>query len=632
MSQVGHIDHVDRFFVSGWAGDTASPATSVTVSIFVDGQFAGSVKTDELRDGLGAVGLDDSVPHGFVFKFQAPLSPYKAFKITARTNVESGDLPPGVVYTSMLADQRSVRGERPLSGVLVAALTPSDARLVNELIARHPDVIGGRGAASEGGIAAYYSELFAMAAEDVLYDGSLANAYRHGERAGDVTSSGAFFPGRWGAAFDDVSFYSSFRTDQLFNSLAPAFRGIILDYYRALALHKSVYNPLLFVEPARLERKILEAAQGIMPRLMNVIVVRDVRDAFCALSARGGPRSADLALEELTAAASETLNLKRSLNRDFKFVRFEALSEAPRAAAEMVVEAVGLSSSRLPALSTEGSHDPETDLGRLDFSDVGRWRNDLDDLRPFQSGILLDYLEEFGYIVRDALADAERAASFGDLQKDEADAEVIPDAQLVERFESLGENCEFGLVQRRAGAEPLGLLRFSSAPLPKLIRALEGRFEGLGKPEAISIEVSQAGTEYMVLDHVYGFLYHAWAKIGELPVEDIHRREVRRLPFLVRKLLSDLEEGEKIFVFHAMERVDMTGPRRLSEAMKAFGHSQLLWVDVGDDDHKPGSVVRAGDNLLMGYVDRFAPGADAHDFSFASWMEVCRAASRLVRS
>ena len=31
--------------------------------------------------------------------------------------------------------------------------------------------------------------------------------------------------------------------------------------------------------------------------------------------------------------------------------------------------------------------------------------------------------------------------------------------QLMLRFEALGDNCELGLVQRRAGAEPLGLLR-----------------------------------------------------------------------------------------------------------------------------------------------------------------------------
>src|SRR5436305_104536 len=32
---------------------------------------------------------------------------------------------------------------------------------------------------------------------------------------------------------------------------------------------------------------------------------------------------------------------------------------------------------------------------------------------------------------------------------------------LATRFESLGDNCEFGILQRLEGAEPLGLLRWA---------------------------------------------------------------------------------------------------------------------------------------------------------------------------
>ena len=39
------------------------------------------------------------------------------------------------------------------------------------------------------------------------------------------------------------------------------------------------------------------------------------------------------------------------------------------------------------------------------------------------------------------------------------------DHDLVLDFESVGDNCELGIFQRRVGAEPLGLLRFAGAPL-----------------------------------------------------------------------------------------------------------------------------------------------------------------------
>ena len=40
---------------------------------------------------------------------------------------------------------------------------------------------------------------------------------------------------------------------------------------------------------------------------------------------------------------------------------------------------------------------------------------------------------------------------------------VLDDRDLVLQFESIGDNCELGLVQRRAGSEPLGLLRFAGS-------------------------------------------------------------------------------------------------------------------------------------------------------------------------
>jgi tetratricopeptide (TPR) repeat protein len=53
---------------------------------------------------------------------------------------------------------------------------------------------------------------------------------------------------------------------------------------------------------------------------------------------------------------------------------------------------------------------------------------------------------------------------------------VAPEADILLKFESLGENCEFGLVQRHYGAEPLGLLRWMGAEPDQLCLALEAGF------------------------------------------------------------------------------------------------------------------------------------------------------------
>src|SRR5205823_11747678 len=93
---------------------------------------------------------------------------------------------------------------------------------------------------------------------------------------------------------------------------------------------------------------------------------------------------------------------------------------------------------------------------------------------------------------------------------EEPEPAPLSSRDLIMRFESLGESCEFGLVQRRCEAEPLGLFRFASAPLPKLLAALGADFVGFGEPDALDVALSANGREYMIKDKRFGLLYHAW--------------------------------------------------------------------------------------------------------------------------
>lgn len=205
-------------------------------------------------------------------------------------------------------------------------------------------------------------------------------------------------------------------------------------------------------------------------------------------------------------------------------------------------------------------------------------------------------------------------------------AEKLPRHELMLQFESLGQNCEFGLVQRQCHAEPLGLLRFSSTPLAQLLDALEARFVGMGGPETIKVELSPNGREYMVKDIRFGFLYHAWVNAGEMPPEDIARREARRLPFLVRKLVEDLESGDKAFVFKGMGAMPEEEVFPLAMAIRRYGPNTLLFVTLSDEEHRGGTVQEREPGFLVGYVDRFAPGDNANDLLLEQWVTVCRKA------
>jgi hypothetical protein len=126
-------------------------------------------------------------------------------------------------------------------------------------------------------------------------------------------------------------------------------------------------------------------------------------------------------------------------------------------------------------------------------------------------------------------------------------------------------------------------------------------------------------------------LYHAWVMAGEMTAEDVHKRETRRLPLLIRKLVEDLNRAEKIFVCHGMQPLSEAEARGLLAGLRRYGPNTLLWVELADAEHPPGTVVWRGEGLLQAYIDRFAPGDNAHDLSLDCWIAICREAAQLYR-
>lgn len=206
-----------------------------------------------------------------------------------------------------------------------------------------------------------------------------------------------------------------------------------------------------------------------------------------------------------------------------------------------------------------------------------------------------------------------------------------PIDELMLAFESLGDNCEFGLVQRRGGAEPLGLLRFASILLPievrleKLAAALVRKFEGLGELDTITVYLAgESGRrEFMVSESAYNLMYHTDILEGETGLNEMRKREAKRLSFLRRKLLEDLGAGEKIWVWKSAATLDTSQVQPLLHALRSLGPNTLLWVVEGDEGHRPGSVEQLDRDFIKGYIERFAPYESAPDIRPVSWFEVC---------
>ncbi len=200
---------------------------------------------------------------------------------------------------------------------------------------------------------------------------------------------------------------------------------------------------------------------------------------------------------------------------------------------------------------------------------------------------------------------------------------VLDPAALMLQFENIGDNCEFGLVQRHFGSDPVGLLRFAGLQTPRrLIRFLDDNFGNFGEPGSLGVSV--IGGEYWIIDHVYGMAAHTFRYQHEVAAEEVIRENEIKAGYLKRKLVEDLEDGEKILVY---KRVVTQDPREivaLHAALNRFGTvNKLLWVTQAKDGHLPGDVEWVGDRLLKGYVGAISL-TNAHHFDPEAWLLLCR--------
>jgi hypothetical protein len=201
-------------------------------------------------------------------------------------------------------------------------------------------------------------------------------------------------------------------------------------------------------------------------------------------------------------------------------------------------------------------------------------------------------------------------------------AQEMPLQTLLMNFQGLGDNCEFGLVQRQAGAEPLDLLRFASPHVPvenrpeAITAALKKKFVGLGEPGTIRLmlEGQSPPREIVVRESAYQLLHHTFVREGEVDLESFRDQEAKRLIFLRDKLLADLASAEKIWVWKSNFEASESQIAGLLGALTDYGSNVLLWVAIADATHPPGSVERKSASLLRGQPVRSV--RKCHGYSF----------------
>jgi len=204
------------------------------------------------------------------------------------------------------------------------------------------------------------------------------------------------------------------------------------------------------------------------------------------------------------------------------------------------------------------------------------------------------------------------------------EVERLSGKNLMMRFESLGGDhpgCEIGLVQRHYGAEPIGLLRWTSTPPRELIRAFQAKLAGVGTPEQTEVYVTPAG-EYKTKDKEFSMDMLTFLRAENVDIETVRSGAIKRIGFLRQKLLRDLQSSDKIFVYRSYDdALDLVGIVYLKTVMLKLGNNRLLYLRPANADHPSGSIQQISDGLIVGYIAKFS-ATPVSELFLDGWLDV----------
>ncbi len=209
--------------------------------------------------------------------------------------------------------------------------------------------------------------------------------------------------------------------------------------------------------------------------------------------------------------------------------------------------------------------------------------------------------------------------------------------ELLDRFESLGDNCEFGAVQREAGVDSLNLFKWYSTSIDVLVDLLDDDLAGVDDPAQIRLapegDQGSGRVSEMILHHarLRGHA-HTFTSTDYITEEALRARELRRLVLMRRKFLEDLQEGRRIYVFRSLNPVPETEVLRLLAALQRHGPNQLLFVRLADATLKAGEARLAAPGLVIGALDELACYHDGMSVRTELWPTLVRRVHALLES
>jgi hypothetical protein len=206
------------------------------------------------------------------------------------------------------------------------------------------------------------------------------------------------------------------------------------------------------------------------------------------------------------------------------------------------------------------------------------------------------------------------------------------------RFEGLGNNSEFGIVQAQSASTvpvgtastifPVGLFRtVGFNHTEQMINAVQARLDGMFASGNYRFVRPDGWTDHALDCLRYGFRFRTGIPVTE-PDPARLERQMDSFRYMKARFLDLLHTGQKIFVYRHPTEFDETLIKRLHAAIRRHGPSKLLYVRE-QADQPFGWYDAGGDGLFMGGVPRLAKD-HAPQVDFAAWERIARGVLELA--
>jgi hypothetical protein len=398
----GHVDHISRHIVHGWAIDTAAVERSIEVLICLDGADVARAIANLSRPDVAKIKKLPSPLHGFSVPIPEFMDPGAAHLLQIRF-AETGQVIPNgerrfpalVEYDATPALARVQ--EQTLTPLLVTHLPRSGSTLCMASLNRHQQIVIAERYPFEVKPATYYARAARLLTQPGNHEGSASPT----EFMRDPVRLGFNPFNHWtfDAVFKDPQLKDHYFERAAKTALFESLRSVAMDYYRHLAADQSKFSARFFAEKCEVQGGIRESVLDLFPSAREILLVRDPRDMLCSsVSYFKRPLDQDL-LQNLRNGCEAIRQIALQPGKRTLVVKYESLIFDQPGTLKVIARFLELTEPAWSGAAIE-------DLGLFNRhattdspeASVGRWKTDLSaEQRTMCGQVFGRFLSQFGY-------------------------------------------------------------------------------------------------------------------------------------------------------------------------------------------------------------------------------------------